>query len=190
MKIEEFIHSTAVEIDLSSGIMKGQSVTPLKRTIADLEDVFADEQARLAMPQDQLAYEVQLYQPVPDGTEGGLFFGNTTIYPIKVGNEYMMTKGHFHAKPDRNEYYLCITGNGYLLFMREDRECWIEPMKPGSLHFIGANLAHRVINIGSEPLTFLASWPADAGHNYETIQQYGFSVRIIEENGEPFIVKV
>jgi glucose-6-phosphate isomerase len=188
--LNEFIRNAEVEINFSTGVLKGQPVTLQKRTIADLKDVFHDEQARLAMPQDQLAYEVQLYLPVPDGTEGGLFFGNTTIYPVKVGNEYMMTKGHFHAKADRNEYYLGIKGNGFLLFMNDKRECWVEPMKNGSLHFIGANLAHRVINTGNEPLTFLASWPADAGHNYEAILQHGFSVRIIEKDGQPFIVEV
>jgi glucose-6-phosphate isomerase len=190
MILEQYLHKTDVEIDLTSGRLKGQTVSLQKRSIADLKNVFADEQARLAMPQESLAYEVQLYLPVPEGIEGGLFFGNTTIYPIKIGNEYMMTKGHFHAKADRNEYYLGIKGEGYLLLMNEKRECWVEQMKQGSLHFIGANLAHRVINTGSDPLTFLASWPSDAGHNYEAIQQHGFSVRIIEQDGQPFIVKV
>jgi glucose-6-phosphate isomerase, archaeal len=190
MTFKEIIHSPEVEIDMISGILQGQPVILQQRRMRDLKDVFHDEQARLAMPQDQLAYEVQLYLPVPDGTEGGLFFGNTTIYPGKVGNEYMMTKGHFHAKANRNEYYLGIKGTGYLLFMDDKRKCWVESMKNGSLHFIGANLAHRVINTGSEALTFLASWPADAGHNYDAIQQFGFSVRLIEENGEPHIIKV
>jgi glucose-6-phosphate isomerase, archaeal len=190
MIFNEIIRTPEVVVDMVSGIMKGHAVTLQQRRMSDLKGVFADEQARLAMPPDQLAYEVQMYTPVPDGTEGGLFFGNTTIYPTKVGNEFMMTKGHFHAKANRNEYYLGIKGTGYLLFMNENRECWVEPMTQGSLHFIGANLAHRVVNTGRDPLTFLASWPSDAGHNYETIQQHGFSVRIIEKDGNPFIVKV
>ncbi len=67
MTLEELAHNPEVEIDLKSGIMKGNPVTFQQRKIADLKDVFADEQARLAMPQDQLAYEVQLYQPVSEG---------------------------------------------------------------------------------------------------------------------------
>lgn len=189
MNINTITKETPVVIDLSTGKMQGNTVTVQKRTIADLKNVFADEQARLALPQDQLAYEVQLYLPVPEGTNGGLYFGNTTIYPCKVGNEFMMTKGHFHAKGDRNEYYLGVRGTGYLLFMDENRKSWAEPMQQGSLHFIGANQAHRVINTGTEPLTFLASWPADAGHDYDSIQQNGFSVRIIEKDGIPSIIE-
>jgi len=190
MEINKLLKKVEVKIDLTTGLMTGKSIVLQKRTIADLKNVFADEKSRLTMPQNQLAYEVQLYLPVLDGTEGGLYFGNTTIYPCKVGNEYMMTKGHFHAKGDRNEYYLCIKGIGYLLLMNEKRECWMEKMTQGSLHFIGANLAHRVINAGIEPLTFLASWPADAGHDYNTIQQNGFSVRLVEVNGQPSVVEV
>jgi len=188
--IKEIIKKTEVEVDFKTGLLSGKPVIMQTRTIADLMNVFADEQARLALPQDQLAYEVQLYLPVPEGTEGGLYFGNTTIYPCKVGNEYMMTKGHFHAKGDRNEYYLGVKGSGYLLLMNEKRESWIEPMTAGSLHFIGANLAHRVINTGNESLTFLASWPADSGHDYNTIQQDGFSVRIVDVDGLPSVVEV
>jgi glucose-6-phosphate isomerase, archaeal len=189
MDINTLAKLPAVTIDLTTGKMEGNPVSVQKRTIADLKNVFADEPTRLAMPQDQPAYEVQLYLPVPEGTDGGLYFGNTTIYPGKVGKEYMMTKGHFHAKGDRNEYYLGVRGIGYLLFMDENRQSWVEPMQQGSLHFIGANQAHRVINTGTEPLTFLASWPADAGHDYDSIQQNGFSVRIIEKDGIPSIIE-
>jgi glucose-6-phosphate isomerase, archaeal len=188
--MNEMIKNAPVSIDLQTGEMTGKGLTLQRRTIGDLKDVFQDENARLKMPQDQLAYEVQLFLPVPEGTQGGLYFGNTTIYPGKVGKEYMMTKGHFHETGDRNEYYLCVRGNGYLMFMNGKREARVEPMNPGSLHYIGAHLAHRVINIGNAPLTFLASWPADAGHDYGSIQQNGFALRVIEENGKPNLVRV
>jgi glucose-6-phosphate isomerase, archaeal len=182
------IKKAPVAIDLRTGILSGTEVVLQKRTIGDLKGVFKDEAALLSMNQQQPAYEVQLFLPVDEGTPGGLFYGNTTIYPGKVGNEYMMTKGHFHANPDRNEYYLGIRGIGYLLLMNNKREAWVEELRPGSLHYIGANLAHRVINTGQEPLTFLASWPADSGHNYETIQKEGFSLRVFEENNQPLIL--
>ena len=179
---------TDVRIDLMSGVLQGKPVKVQQRTVGDLKGIFAHEAARAERPQDTLAYEIQLYQPVAEGTEGGLFFGNTTIYPIRVGGEYMMTKGHFHALGDRNEYYLSVKGEGMLLFMDRDRGYKIEKMSPGSLHFIGAHLAHRVINTGATPLTFLACWPADAGHDYDSIQQQGFPVRVFEQGGEPVIV--
>jgi glucose-6-phosphate isomerase len=179
--------ATGVHIELTTGILNGQAVSTQRRTIGDLRNVFADETARAAMPQDQLAYEVQLYQPIADGTAGGLFFGNTTIYPGTVGGEYIMTKGHFHALGDRTEYYLGVKGEGFLLFMDRDRGYRVEKMTAGSLHFIGPQLAHRVINTGTTPLTFLACWPADAGHDYATSQEQGFPVRVFERNGQPDI---
>jgi glucose-6-phosphate isomerase, archaeal len=183
------IKQAPVRIDMRTGNLIGQAVVTQKRTIGDLTGIFQNKKAHMAMNQMQLAYEVELFLPVEEGTPGGLYFGNTTIYPGKVGSEYIMTKGHFHANTNRNEYYLCIRGYGYLLFMNTQRESWVEKMTPGSLHYIGANLAHRVINTGSEPLTFLASWPADSGHDYESIQKNGFSLRIMEENNTAVFIK-
>lgn len=187
--MNQHIQNANIHIDMHTGLMHGNGVSIKKRYLSDLQGVFADEDSRKKMNQDMLAYEVQLFLPVEEGTGGGLYFGNTTIYPGKVGAEYMMTKGHFHAKRNRNEYYLGVRGTGLLLFMDQNRECRVEHIKEGSLHYIGENLAHRVINTGTEPLTFLASWPADAGHDYDSIQQHGFSMRIIEENGHPKIIK-
>jgi glucose-6-phosphate isomerase len=61
--------------------------------------------------------------------------------------------------------------------MDDRRECRIEPMTPGSTHYIDGSLAHRTINDGSEPLVFLCAWPADCGHDYEEIRERGFGER-------------
>jgi glucose-6-phosphate isomerase len=180
--------ATEVMVDLSSGALRGQPVSKQQRTIGDLKGIFADEEARAAMPQGMIAYEVEMFQPIAEGTVGGLFFGNTTIQPIRVGSEYMMTKGHFHALVDRNEFYLGVRGEGFLLYMDTERKYRIEKMCPGSLHHIGPALAHRVINTGTAPLTFLACWPADAGHDYESIRRDGFPVRVMEQEGITVIV--
>ena len=37
-----------------------------------------------------------------------------------------------------------------------------------------------VTNIGDETLCFGACWPADAGHDYQTIAQHGFSARVLK----------
>lgn len=170
-----------------SGELVGTDVREQRRTIGDLADVFADEAARRAMDADQLVYRVQLHQPVPEGTVGGLFFGNTTIEPGRVGDEYFMTKGHFHAQRDRGEYYWCLRGQGALILMGEDRRCRLEWMTPGSLHPIPGHTAHRVANIGDDPLTFGACWPADAGHDYETIARAGFAMRLRCIGGQPHL---
>jgi glucose-6-phosphate isomerase len=73
--------------------------------------------------------------------------------------------------------------------MDEDGNSWAEAMIPNSLHYIAGYVAHRVANIGSEPLVFGACWLSDAGHDYETINKKGFSARLIEKDGKPTLVK-
>lgn len=172
----------------ATGEMSGKVTGEKIAKIGDLKGVFANEEARQQLDPEQLAYHVQYYFPVDEGTEGGLFFGNTTIYPGKVGDEYFMTKGHFHAKGDRGEYYWSIKGKGMLIFMDRNRKTWAEEMTPGSLHYMPAEVAHRTVNIGDEPMTFGACWPSDAGHDYGTILDEGFSARLLEVDGKPELV--
>jgi glucose-6-phosphate isomerase len=179
-----------VRIDFSTGSLLGEPVSNVRRTLGDLRGIFANEHARAAMDQSALAYRVEQYQPVPEGTDGGLFFGCTFLEPGVVGNEYFMTKGHFHARIDAAEYYWCIRGEGVLLLMDQNRRCRAEHMNAGSLHYIPGRHAHRVANIGSQTLCFGACWPADAGHDYDTITKFGFSARVVRVNGSPAVMNV
>lgn len=171
-----------------SGELTGGGVSEQRRLLGDLEGVFANESARRAMKQDSLVYRVQMYCPVPEGTCGGLFFGNTTIEAGRVGDEYFMTRGHFHARRECGEYYWCLRGAGTLVLMDEHRRCRLEWMMPGSLHYIPGHTAHRVANTGDEPLVFGACWPADAGHDYQSIARWGFAARVRCIDGRPALV--
>ena len=91
-----------------------------------------------------------------------------------------MTKGHFHAQSDRAEFYWGIQGKGMLVLMDRNRNTWAEEVYPGSLHYIGGEIAHRLANIGNEKLIVGACWPSDAGHDYEEIAKNGFSARLVE----------
>ena len=108
--------------------------------------------------------------------------------PGKVGDEYFMTKGHFHSNIDRAEFYWGVEGEGMLILMNEARDVWAERMYPGSLHYIPGGIAHRVANVGNSILTFAASWPSDAGHNYGIIAREGFARRLKEVNGKPELI--
>ena len=178
----------AVSLQLSSGALSGTPVVAIRRTLGDLQGIFADEAARAALPQETLAYRVDCYYPVPQGKEGGLFFGATFLQPGRVGREYFITKGHFHARIDTGEYYWCIRGEGVLLLMDEQRRCRAERMTPGSLHYIPGRTAHRVANTGDEILCFGACWPADAGHDYDSIAHRGFSARVLHSETGPVVV--
>ena len=133
-------------------------------------------------------YRVRFWKPVPDGTPGGLFWGTTTLQPGLVGDEYFMTHGHFHAVPDRAEYYATISGSGELILISEDGTTATQSMTPGSVHYIPGLTAHRVANTGSEPLVFLASWPSDAGHDYARVRKPGFGKRLVRRDGRPCLI--
>lgn len=179
---------SVVGVDLQSGCLTGVAVAESVRTIGDLRGLFRDEAAREAMAQDRIVYRVQTFQPVPEGQLGGLFWGATIVDPGQVGDEYFMTKGHFHAVRDRGEYYVTVAGEGALLLMTEQRRTRMERMRSGSIHYIPGHTAHRVANTGTGPLTFMACWPSDAGHDYATILRQGFGARLLCLHGEAVLM--
>ena len=182
------IINTPFKVDYSNGNISGKSViNPIKK-LKELQNIFEDEQSFSNLDGDEIIYEVQAILPVEEGHEGGLFYGKTIINPGKVGDEYFMTKGHFHQKADRAEFYWGIQGEGMLLLMDEDRNCWAEKMFPGSLHYINGYIAHRTINTGNTQLIFGACWPSDAEHNYQEIMDNGFSARLKEVDGKPQLI--
>ena len=180
--------SAPVSIRWDSGLMNGSPVMESAKTIADLKGIFLDEAARCRMNPGQEVYRVRQWSPVPAGYEGGLFWGVTIIQPGKVGDEYFMTHGHLHANRARAEYYAVAAGDGVLMSMDEGRHTWGEEMRPGSLHYISGQYAHRVVNVGLEPLIFWACWCSDAGYDYGTIRDQGFGARVLEHDGHPAIV--
>ena len=186
MKHLEMVKSP-VKLNLNDYKMIGEPVINQVRKLKDIPGIFQDEKVYHKMDQEQLVYTVQAWLPVADGTPGGLFFGASTIYPGKVGNEYFMTKGHFHSQSDRAEFYWGIQGKGMLILMDRNRNTWAEEVFPGSLHYIGSDIAHRLANTGNKNLIVGACWPSDAGHDYEEIAVNGFSARLVEVDGKPIL---
>jgi glucose-6-phosphate isomerase len=179
--------NSPVDINTDNYQMVGEPVVNQLRKLKDLAGVFQDQECFNRMDPEQTAYTVQAWFPVAEGTPGGLFFGASTIYPGKVGNEYFMTKGHFHAQSGRAEFYWGIQGKGMLILMDRNRKTWAEKVFPGSLHYIGSEIAHRLANTSDEKLVVGACWPSDAGHDYDEIAKNGFSSRLMEINGEPML---
>lgn len=177
-----------VTVNFSTGELSGSRIQNTVRTLADLAGIYGNERARQSLNPKTVVYRVQTFSPVHEGEEGGLFWGTTFIEPGMVGDEYFMTKGHFHSNRTRSEYYLTVSGAGALILMDEYRKTLMEPMHPGRLHYIPAHIAHRVANTGDSLLSFLACWPSDAGHDYEAIRREGFSARLRRINGAPALV--
>lgn len=177
-----------MQLDWSNGIVLGAGVRKSITRLGQLKGIFRDQSAWELMNPDRVVYSVQWHEPMIPGTEGALSWGSTTIEPGCVGGEYFMTRGHFHAKRDRGEYYTTAQGTGMLVLMGEDRMARAEAMSPGSLHYIPGYTAHRTLNTGDGPLIFWACWPSDAGHDYETIARHGFSIRVMKHDGTPEII--
>ena len=148
---------------------------------SDLVGVFHDEAAWLALPADTPIYQVEMLQS-PQG-EGELFVGTTHLNPGRIGNEFYMTRGHFHQRREQGEVYFGLRGSGLLLLQNEQGEARFEQVSPGSVHIIPGNTAHRLINTGSEVLSALAVWPTIAGHDYASLAQ-GFKRRVFLREGK------
>ena len=177
-----------MKVNRSTGELEGEGIQSVTRTLRDMKDSYLDEAARRALDQNTIVYRVQAFCPVAEGTEGGLFWGTTFLEHGMVGDEYFMTKGHYHAKRSRSEFYLTLSGTGALILMDHARNTTFEPMSAGTLHYVSSNIAHRVANTGDSVLTFLACWPSDSGHDYESIAVRGFSARLRKVRGVPALV--
>jgi glucose-6-phosphate isomerase len=177
-----------IRLDWPAGAIIGLPAKESAKKLADLEPLFLDNAAFRAMDPQRVVYRVRSWTPVQPGTEGGLFWGVTTLEPGKVGNEYFMTHGHFHSNRTRAEYYCGVQGHGLLLRMDDQRSTSAEEMRPGTLHYIRGEHAHRVVNVGAEPLIFWACWGSDAGYNYGAIRERGFGARVLERDGRPVVI--
>lgn len=181
------IVESQAQFNSKTGQLSGKNVISVSRKLKDLKGVFQNEEEYLQIDPYTLVYRVEMHQKEVEGKENGLFFGTSYVYPGIIGDEYFMTKGHFHSKKDTAEYYWCISGEGVLILMDEDRNFKVEKMEAGSLHYIPGNFAHRIANTGMEVLTVGACWPSDAGHDYDSILTSGFAVRLKQINGIPQI---
>jgi glucose-6-phosphate isomerase len=179
-----------VRIDWASGLLQpSKEVRESVKTLGQLEGIFENAAAWKAMDPRTAVYRVQAWCPVQEGTEGGLFWGTTVVEPGRVDSEYFMTHGHFHLKRGRTECYATVDGEGSLILMDETRKTWLEPMSPGSVHLVPPRTAHRVANTGSNALRFVACWPSDAGHDYESIRKQGFGARLVSIDGKATLVR-
>ncbi|WP_407575095.1 glucose-6-phosphate isomerase family protein [Raoultella terrigena] len=167
------------QVAWASGLFSDGPLLRKSTRITDLIGVFADERTRLTMAGDRVVYEVEMLDT--SSAPGALYTGVTHLYPGKVGDEFFMTRGHFHARREQGEVYFGLRGSGLLLLQNERGETRLEQVFAGSVHIIPGYSAHRLINTGADTLSALAVWPAAAGHDYAALDG-GFRLRVVEEN--------
>jgi glucose-6-phosphate isomerase, archaeal len=134
---------------------------------------------------DQIAYKVVSIPTPSPATLGSLNFGITYLYPYTIDGEYSLTRGHFHADRNYDEYYYGIQGYGYLLYWDGKDDVFAEEVFPGSIHYINGKYAHRLINTHPKDIMAVGCcWNVMAGHDYETIDRLGFPLRCFNVNGK------
>ena len=171
-------------VDLASGTIEGAHRVQTRR-LSDLRGMFGDGAAEAAMADDDpLVYRVYDAHDTPQ-VEGQLLFSTTVIEPGRVGDEFFMTRGHYHAKSDRAEVYYGLEGEGFLLLQTRDGQVDAQRITPGAAAYVPPHWGHRTVNTGATPFVFLAVFPADAGYDYGSIREHGFAARILAGDDGP-----
>ncbi len=184
----EFMNPFGLEIDLVTGDMP-QATNHIERLASDMRGYYADGGALnklITENDDPLHYEV-FEAPVPKEA-GQLMYCISKLQPGRVGDEFFMTKGHYHTVAETAEIYLCLRGDGYMLMKTPDGNCTAEQMIRGRMVYVPPYWAHRSVNTSQdEPLVSFCVYPGNAGHNYGDIEQEGFGKRIFRRNGKAVI---
>jgi glucose-6-phosphate isomerase len=159
------------------------------RCLSSMEGQYLDQAAYNAMlsKEDSLLYEVyELHRPE---VAGELLSGLSIVHPGLVGDEYFMTKGHFHTIQDTAEIYFCLRGQGFMVMETPEGEWSVEALLPHSVLYVPPFWAHRSVNSSPDQdlVTFFA-YPGNAGHDYGSIERQGFRKLVVKRDGQPVIV--
>ncbi len=162
----------------------------IERRLSDLRGYFADERAyAAALAQgDPLLYTVTAVEPAEG--DGALHYAIGRLEPGRIGDEYYMTKGHYHAWRPAAEVYIGLNGVGAMLLEGEgSQESRLVPLEANCIIYVPGHTAHRTINTGDDPLTYLGIYPATAGHDYGTIATRNFRHVVVAVDGKPTLLQ-
>ncbi len=159
------------------------------RTLKDVRSSFQDQVAvdRILEHENPVLYEVVAVEP--GDTPGDLHYGLGILYPGMVGNEYYLTKGHYHETREAAEVYIGLTGEGAMLLEDEETgESRLESLGAGNVVYVPGHTAHRTMNTGNTPLTYFGIYPSNAGHDYGALAERNFRKMLIDEDGTPTLM--
>ena len=173
-----------VMLDFAAG-----SLTPFSgsfvRYLSDMASSYEDQEAVkkvLASGDDPVIYK-SYYPDVPKQPRHMAFL-TTTIEPGTVGSELHMTRGHHHYR-DSAELYVGMFGEGIMIMESRQGDFVQEELVASASIYVPPGWAHRTVNTGSGPLSFLAAYFGDAGHDYGSIDKTGFSRRVYRGDDGP-----
>jgi glucose-6-phosphate isomerase len=176
-----------LDFSLTDGLSKGAAST--KRKLSQMQDMYADAAAAAKVVADGDPVVYEFYELGAPEHPGDLAFGSSITYPGKVGNEYFMTKGHFHTILDTAEVYYTLSGEGFMLTESPEGDVALQPLAPGKAVYVPKRYAHRSVNTGKVPLVTFFVFRGDAGHNYATIETKGYRKLVVEgSDGKPQMI--
>lgn len=159
------------------------------RRLSAMNGQFANQHAYQAMleQEDIVLYEV--YELQRSELAGEMWHGLSVVHPGKVGDEYFMTKGHFHAALETAEVYYCVKGEGVIVMETREGQWAVEPLRSNRVLYVPPGWAHRSVNTGSdEDLVTFFVYPGNAGHDYASIEKQGFRRLVVERDGRPEVI--
>ena len=171
------------------GVIPSRIDNHIQRKLSALKGQFYDQQAfnEMLAEEDRLIYEV--YEVRRPEVEGEMLMGVSIVHPGKVGREFFMTKGHFHSVLDTAEVYYCVRGEGYMVMETPEGETAVEALAAGKILYVPPRWAHRsVCTSRQDDLVTFFIYPANAGHDYGTIEQVGFRKMVLDGENGPEIV--
>eukprot|EP01037_Dinobryon_pediforme_P015305 gene15305-15447_t len=171
-------------VDAEKGELIGASNRYVK-TLKDLSGVYEDQaayDALLAELGDEIVYEVTDYKP--SANPGDMIIGVTRMKPGKVGNEYFLTRGHIHARPNRPEMYYGEKGHGLMLLESPAGEIRTVEIGPRTMCYVPPFWIHRSVNTGVGELVMTFAYPADSGQDYDIIAKAGGMRQRIVDDGK------
>jgi len=173
-------------LDFNKAILTGCRLTT--RKLSDMADYYSDQSAVrkvLDAKQDPALYDI--YECAGAEEPGNMTFGTTIIHPGKIGNEYYMSKGHFHAV-DSAEVYLGLTGKGLLLLQNRNGDFTSTELEKGTVVHIAPGWAHRSVNTGKEEFSYFFVYFSNAGHDYESVKRTGLKKLALEKDSGSVLV--
>ncbi len=186
--MNQFNWDTSFLVDFDLETARSKTAESSKRYLSQMKDMFHDVEAAEEMlkKEDPVIYE--WHELGCPERAGDLAFGTTILYPGKVGNEYFMTKGHFHTILETAEVYYMLDGEGFMVMENPEGDTIEMPLKKGEVVYVPRRYAHRTVNTGTVPLRTFYVFGADAGHDYGTIETKGYHKMIVEEDEKPVVV--
>lgn len=173
--------------DTSTGKLE-QYEKLVERRLRDLAPMYYDQNAVEAVlaREDPLVYEIFYYSFPATKSDWGV--GVSRIKSGTIGDEYYMTKGHFHDRDDQPEVYICTKGTGFLLMETAEGDFRADEFYPGVVTHIPGHWSHRVVNTGAEDLSYIGVYSLSAGHVYEQVLERGFKQIVIKRDGKPIFL--